>query len=83
VRINKTITLAPSYHKWATQCTNFSEWVERRIDDHVRDGGAHNPRMSDAPTYQLASLLHTRLQDGEEIDVVMAAYLVPLLEALL
>jgi hypothetical protein len=82
MRINKTITLAPAYHKWASQRTNFSEWVEMRIDDHVQGGRDHNPRISDAETWKLASLLLTRLQDGDELDPVIVTYLLPLLEDL-
>lgn len=70
MRINKTITLSPAYHKWASQRTNFSEWVERQIDRY-HDDISMSDRITTASTGQLGAALLARYQNGETLPTVI------------
>lgn len=63
MKVNKTIVLPPAHHKWASSRTNFSEWVQDRIDEHRRNDGDYNPRIGNVPTMQLAAALYSRVQN--------------------
>ena len=65
MRVNKVITMTPAYHKWASSQPNFSEWVQKRIDEW--ETRAHSYYLQDAPINIICNVMRQRLVKGERV----------------